>query len=246
MFGRRACAGLGGIALILSVLGCALDDRSLSRSSELTGGFGNGSSGTGGDALGVGGSAPLEPLPSDCDYSKDARPECQSLVENPGFAVDTAGWDPEMGPLTLTWKNNDATDDPASGSLSLLNAFFGEADGPIALGAFECLPATAGQAYAIAGDVFVPEGQGDGPDGGSYMAGAGFSVVFKDDTACQGHTLSSFSSDVVTEPEVWTHREATGVAPRGAGSMNVRLITLKNFREYMFEAWFDNVLVRPR
>src|SRR4051794_667735 len=75
MFGRCACAGLGGTALILSVLGCALDDRSLSRSSELTGGFGNGPSGSGGD----GGSAPLAPLPTDCDYSKEARPECQSL-----------------------------------------------------------------------------------------------------------------------------------------------------------------------
>jgi len=244
MFRRRACAGLGGIALIVSVLGCALDDRSLS--SELTGGFGNGSSGAGTNPLGGGGSAPLAPLPTDCDYSKDARPECQSLVQNPGFAVDTAGWDADLGPLTLSWKKNDATGDLASGSLSILNAFFGEADGPIALGAFQCLPASAGRTYAVAGDVFVPKGQGEGPDGGSYTAGAGFSVIFKDDTACEGHTLSSFSSDLVTEPEVWTHREASGVAPHGAASMNVSVITLKNFREYMFEAWFDNVLARRR
>ena len=186
------------------------------------------------------------PCPTDCDYSKEARPECQSLVQNPGFAVDTAGWDADMGPLTLRWKKNDATNDATSGSLSVLNAFFGEADGPIALGAFQCLPATAGRTYAIAGDVFVPNGQGEGPDGGSYTAGAGFSVIFKDDTECEGHTLSSFSSDVVTEPDAWTHREATGVAPHGAGSMNVGPMTLKNFREYMFEAWFDNVLVRRR
>jgi hypothetical protein len=222
-----------------------LDVRHFSQVSDLEGSSGNPAGGSGNSAA-AGGSASIEPLPSDCDYSKDARPECQSSVENPGFAVDTAGWNAEMGPLTLSWSRNDATKDAHSGSLSLLNAFFGDADGPIALGAFQCLRATPGVTYAMAGDVFVPKGQGEGADGGSYAASAGFSVIFKDDSACQGHTLFNFTSDLVTDSGVWTHREATGVAPRGAGSMNVRLVTLKNFREYKFEALFDNVLVRQR
>jgi len=240
------CTGLGGAIFLVSALGCSLDTRHFRKgSSSDSGGSSNPASGTAGDTSN-GGSASTEPLPDDCDYSKDARPECQSLVQNPGFAVDTDGWNAEMGPLTVTWSTQDATGDADSGSLSLENAFYGEADGPIALGSFQCLPATPGKTYAIAGDVFVPEGQGDGWDGGTYTAGAGFSVIFKDDSTCQGHTLSNFTSDLVTDTEVWTHSEATGVAPRGAGSMNVRLITLKNFREYKFEALFDNVLMSAR
>jgi len=245
MLDRRACSSLGGAVFLLLVLGCSLDTRHFIKD-ELAGGSGNPSPGVAGEPVSNGGSASLASLPDDCDYSKDARSECQSLAENPGFAVDAAGWNAEMGPLTVAWNSKDATDDAASGSLSLTNAFFGEADGPIALGAFQCLPATAGKTYAIAGDVFVPKGQGAGFDGGTYTAGAGFSIIFKDDAECQGHTLGSFSSDTVDETETWTHREATGAAPRSAASMNVRLITLKNFREFKFEAWFDNVLVRTR
>lgn len=238
---------LAGAYFLLSLLGCSLDTRHFGRPVDAAAGSGNfGSSGATGEPLGSGGAAMLAPVPNDCDYSKDARPECQSMVQNPGFAVDTDGWKTEMGPLTAKWISQDANDDADSGSLALSNAFYGEADGPVALGVFQCLPATAGQTYAIAGDVFVPEGQGEGYDGGTYTAGAGFSVIFKDDSDCQGHTLSNITSDVVTETEVWMHREASGVAPRGVGSMNVRLITLKNFREYKFEAWFDNVLMKAR
>ncbi|MEI9953439.1 MAG: hypothetical protein WDO74_31785 [Pseudomonadota bacterium] len=160
MSGRHACTGLGGAVILVSVLGCSLDTRHFTYTSGVTGGgSGNSASSSGGGRSGNGGSTSTEPLPNDCDYSKDARPECQSLVDNPGFAVDTAGWNAEMGPLTVTWNDNDATDDAASGALSLINAFYGEADGPIALGAFQCLPATPGRTYAIAGDVFVPEGK---------------------------------------------------------------------------------------
>ncbi len=248
MSARRACTGLGGAIILLSVLGCSLDLRHFSQVSDSTGGSGNSASGGNSDVprAGSGGAASIEPLPTDCDYSKAARPECQSLVKNPGFAVDVAGWLTEPGPITLTWKGKDANDDANSGSLSLLNAFYGETDAPIALGAYQCLPATPGVTYAMAGDVWIPKGQGDGADGGPYTASAGFSVIFKDDSACAGHTLSNFTSDLVSDSEVWTHLDATGAAPQGTGSMDVRLVTLKNFREFQFEAWFDNVLVTTR
>ncbi|HWZ87348.1 MAG TPA: hypothetical protein VNW92_00825 [Polyangiaceae bacterium] len=144
----------------------------------------------------------------------------------------------------MSWVADDAAGNRRSGALSVTNALSGEADGIASRGAAQCLPTTAGQAYGLAADVFIPEGQGDGLDGGSYTATAGVSVIFFTTAACDGYTLSNATSTVIDQAGHWQHGEGHATAPEGAQSMLVRLVTFKNFREYTFEARFDNVLVK--
>jgi hypothetical protein len=100
------------------------------------------------------------------------------------------------------------------------------------------------QAYGFGLDLFIPEGQGEGLDGGSYQASAGLSVIFFTSKHCDEFTLASATSDLLQDEGTWAHREGRAVAPKGAQSMLVRLVTFKNFQEYNFEARFDNVLMK--
>ena len=248
MFGRFAWIALGIAMLsIVPTASCSLDDRALAPRASLAGAAGLADPGAAGaDAgrsAGESGSEQLPPLP-DCDYGNETATGCETLVSNPGFAKDTEGWLPEMGSISMTWNSSDADANAASGSLSVVNALSGEADGIAARGVSQCLSVTAGDTYRVAADVFVPKGQGDGLDGGTFVASAGLSLIFYSDVDCQGFTVTNTTSDVVAEPEKWAHREAQKVAPQGASSMAVRLATFKNFREFTFEARFDNVLVR--
>ena len=248
MLGRSAYTELGIVALLASAfVACSVDDRELHpRSSGGASGLAEGGgapidAGFGGDG-GAGGATAL-PLPV-CDYGAGVAEGCDTLVDNPGFAGDESGWAPEEGSVTMTWKSEDAASHPDSGSLSVVNSLSGEADGIAIRGAAQCLSTTPRQAYGIAADVFIPEAQGNGLDGGPWVASAGVSIIFYDGASCDGFTLSNVTSEVTDQPGAWAHLEGRGVSPQGAGSMSVRLVTIKNFREYTFEARFDNVLVK--
>lgn len=248
MIGRSACTGLAVAALGTSLaLACAVDDRTL-----VSGGAGSlasaGAAGTralipASDAGDGGVEAGLPPLPI-CDYGAAVEAGCESLVSNPGFAKDSSGWSPEPGSVSMSWTPSDAADNKRSGSLSVVNSLSGAADGTAARGAAQCLPTVPGQPYGLAADLFIPEGQGAGLDGGTYSATAGLSVIFYNAAACGGYTLGNGTSTVLDEAGRWEHREGHAVAPAGAVSMAVRLVTFKNFRELTFEARFDNVLVK--
>ena len=230
----------------LGAVSCSVDSRQLlagsSGADASFGGSGVGSS-SGGDTSEGGEPNEPGPLPV-CDYGDGVAAGCDTLVDNPGFTKDTFGWKPEDPTVTMTWSDSDSAANKKSGSMAVVNTLFGEADGTASRGAAQCLPTHAGQAYSFALDVFIPKGQGDGLDGGAYTGSAGLSVLFFTSNQCSDYTLSSATSGVVDESDAWQHREGRAVTPEGAQSMLVRLVTFKNFREYSFEARFDNVLLR--
>ncbi len=233
-----------GVALLALSSACSVDDRTLTTALADAGTGGAPAlldSGSAGDA-GEGG-APLAPLPV-CVFGKDPAADCYTLVNNPGFATDTTGWDAEMPSVAMTWSAQDAASDPASGSLSVENSLSGAADGIGIRGAAQCLQTAPGNAYGFAGDIFIPDGQGAGIDGGSYDATAALSIIFYESADCTGYSGANFTSSIASDLGKWGHYEGRAVAPKNAASMLVRLVTLKNFQEYTFKALFDNVLVK--
>jgi hypothetical protein len=259
---RSACTGVAVAALVVAAIpSCSVDERTLSRATASSGAPGVSDADPG--AFPEGGQAEVDaalaPLPV-CDYGTGVQAGCETLVSNPGFMKDVSGWNPEDSTVTMNWTENDAASNKASGSLSVVNTLSGAADGISSRGASQCLPTAKGKAYGFACDLFIPNGQGagldggvdGGPDGGldastytgEYDATAGLSVIFYTSEQCDGYTLANATSTLADMPGSWVHREGHAVAPDGANSMSVRLVTFKNFREFTFQAWFDNILVK--
>jgi len=241
MDASSAFNGLIGLALVAATASCAVDDRQLR---TLGSGGGNSTAGANGIDAGAGDDGVTSaPLP-ECDYSTGVVDGCETLVANPGFARDTGGWKAEDATVLMSWSADDAADNSDSGSLTVVNSLYGAADGIASRAAAQCLPTKANQAYGFALDMFIPEGQGEGLDGGSYRASAGLSVIFFTSKHCDQFTLASATSSLLEDDGKWSHREGRAVAPQGAESMLVRLVTFKKFQEFNFEARFDNVLVK--
>jgi hypothetical protein len=241
-FARIGFAASALVALVVAA--CSVDDRRLIEGDNGASGTSAWAGSTGFDA-GADADADAAPAPLPiCDYSAAVDAGCDTLVSNPGFATDTTGWDAEMPSVSMTWNPSDATATKDSGSLSVVNALSGSANGYADRGAAQCLPTTPGQAYGFAADVFIPEGQGAGLDGGSFDASAELTIIFYTMAGCAGYSTSGGISDVSTDAGAWAHREGHAVAPQDAKSMSVRLTTLKNFQQFTFEAHFDNVLVK--
>jgi hypothetical protein len=239
----RIAFAASALVVVLVAAACSVDDRQLTEGDN-AGASGTlaGAGSTGLDA-GADADAAIPPLPI-CDYSTAVDAGCDTLVANPGFATDTAGWDAEMPSVSMTWNPSNATASEDSGSLAVVNALSGTADGFADRGAAQCLPTTPGQAYGFAADVFIPEGQGAGLDGGAFDASAELTIIFYTKAGCTGYSTSGGISDVSMDAGAWAHREGHAVAPQDAESMSVRLTTLKNFQQFKFEAHFDNVLVK--
>jgi hypothetical protein len=232
---------VAGFGVTVGAVSCSLDSRALSTVEAAAGGSASGSAG-GLAAAGADLAAPA-PLPV-CDYAGGVMSGCETLVKNADFSKDTFGWSPEDPTVTMTWVAADANSNRKSGSIAVLNSLFGAADGIASRAATQCLPTEPGTRYGFAADLFIPKGQGDGLDGGSYQASAGLSLIFFTSAHCNEFTLSSATSVLLEEADSWAHREGHAVAPTGAQSMLVRLVAFKNFREYAFEAHFDNVLLK--
>jgi len=243
MDGPTALKGLAAVGLLLAgtTVSCAIDSRQLSTANGAGSSAAAGTSSLAGD--GGDGGAALPSLPA-CDYGSGVEGGCETLVANPGFSTDTAGWKAEDTTVAMAWRANDAGENSHSGSLSVVNSLYGTADGFASRAAAQCLPTQAGKTYGFGLDVFIPKGQGEGLEGSDYRASAGLSVIFYTSKNCDEFTLDSASSELLQAEDRWTHREGRAVAPQGAQSMSVRLVTLKNFQEYSFEAYFDNVLVK--
>jgi len=240
MDGTAALKGLVWLGLTLVATACSVDNRQLKTLSSGGAGSLGGANALGG---GAGDENAPEPLPV-CDYAEGVVEGCETLVSNPGFGQDTVGWAAEDSTVTMSWREADAADNSQSGSLSVVNSLYGAANGIASRAATQCLPTRTGQTYGFGLDLFIPEGQGEGLDGGSYRATAALSVIFYTSKRCDGFTLGSATSELLEEAGQWAHREGHAVAPQGAESMLVRLVTFKNFQEYNFEARFDNVLVK--
>jgi hypothetical protein len=184
-----------------------------------------------------------------CSYSRDATaPGCDTIVSNAGFSKDARGWQAEPLAITVGWQQADADGSPDSGSISVLNSMHGTVDG-IAPGAgMQCLAASAGEIFDMAGDIYVPDGQGDGLPGGPYVGKAGLSILFWPTENCADNLPSKGNSqtELVQEVGAWTHVQGSAIAPDGTLSMSVRVLTVKPFKEFNFNALFDNVLLQRR
>ena len=231
------------------MVGCALDTRDLQTTASAHAGSSNsaGSSST----IGSGSNKPPEPaeLPI-CTYDDgQVQPGCETLAANAGFTKDTDGWEPEAYSIAIKWDSGDASHDPSSGSISVTNSMLGTVEGLAPGGGTQCLPATQGQIYDMAGDVFIPKGQGAGVmNSGPYVGEAGLSVLFWPDENCSDTTptKANFQTNLVRDTEAWTHVEGGAVAPDGTKAMSVRVLTVKAFKQFSFKALFDNVLLKPR
>jgi len=241
MEARAVLKSVAFVGLWLAAASCAVDSREL----RVRGNAGAGSSAgmitLTGDSGDDSNAAP--PLPI-CDYSAGVADGCESLVANPGFSQDTDGWRPEDATVTMSWRADDAAENSDSGSLSVVNSLYGTSAGFASRAAAQCLPTEPGKTYAFALDVFIPKGQGEGLEGSDYLGSSGLSVIFYTSKHCDEFTLDSKSSDLLQDAGVWAHREGRAVAPKSAQSMSIRLVALKQFQQFKFEAQFDNVLVK--
>jgi hypothetical protein len=232
------------------VAGCALDTRQLvTTDTEHLGSSGAGGDATTGSSTGTHVRPPDASEVPDCTYSGGTvSPGCETLAKNAGFATDTDGWQQEPYAIELGWEPGDAGGSSASGSILVTNSLYSSTnDGINPSGGMQCLEVTPGAAYIMAGDVNIPDGQGDGSMG-PYVGQAGLSIFFWRGEHCEDTTptLASFQTKLVTDAGKWTHVAGGAVAPDGAGSMSIRLLTIKPFKEYSFKAEFDNVLLQQK
>ena len=244
---RLSYAALTRVVLMLVCASCAVDERTLLTSGAGAASAGN-FSGNAGQAS-EGGAAGEGPLPR-CNYlGTTVEDGCESLVSNPGFALNVAGWTAENVGVLEGWLGVDANQDEGSGALIVTNSNYSDEDAAklgVATGAArQCVSIGSGRAYAVAADVFIPKDQGKGLEG-NYTSSAALSVFFYSLDGCGGQTVGSFTSDAIQVSDEWVHLEGLPKVPKEAQSMAVRLATLKPFRQYKFEAYYDNVLVKER
>lgn len=246
---RKSAAPTRVWLALLVVAACSVDDRTLVPDDALggLGAAGNGAAGLGAGDGGDGGEVSF-PL---CDYSGSAGdPGCETLVENPGFATNAAGWVAEPVGVMEDWRSEDANQSPVSGSLAVVNKNYSEEEdakaGTAGGGARQCITLHDGTLLDLAADVFIPKDQGAGFMGNTYVSTATLSVFFYGEAGCVGQNSSNFTSHPVQTEDEWIHVAETTRLPRGAHSMAVRLATLKPFRQFSFQAQFDNIYVRER
>jgi hypothetical protein len=242
-----------GFCMLAMCSGCAVDSRTLYAAGD-QGGSAQG--GTSASSAGSGSSTkPPDPIPLPmCSYSEEVEPGCETIVMNAGFEAGIDGWRAEPLAIDVDWAQDDATGADQSGSISVLNHMHGKTGGLAAAGGMQCLRTSPGTIYDMAGDIFVPEGQGDGVDERNqivekaYVGQAGLSLLFWPNDACSDATPSkaAFQTSLVTEPGKWLHVEGTARAPEGTQSMSMRVLTVKSFLQFSFEARFDNVLLQER
>lgn len=245
-----AVISLACLSGVLIGTGCGVDDRTLLGEGASAGGANvAGASGTSGTP--TAGDAGFEDQPAlpRCVYlGTSVESGCETLVKNAGFGSNVASWVAEPVGITEGWFDADASDARNSGSMIVMNLNYKidpeAANGTNGGGARQCVSISAGTAYELAADIFIPAGQGAGYQGVSYTSQATLSVFYYEGADCSGRTLSNFTSTAVDRIDEWVHVEGRTTAPKESNSMAVRLATLKPFRQIMFEAHFDNVLVR--
>lgn len=190
-----------------------------------------------------------------CTYPT-TEPGCDSMIDNAGFADTIEPWAEEPLAITARWSKDDADGSKDSGSIIVINTMHGTTNGFAPGGAMLCLEASPGEVFGMAADVFIPKDQGDGLPadeemdllGPPFVSQAGLGLLFwpTPDCSSSAATQGSFQTNLVEEAGKWQHVEGSAVAPSSAGSVSVRALTIKPFRQFAFEAHFDNVLVQRK
>lgn len=130
----------------------------------------------------------------------------QNLLVNPGFDTDFSGWNSN---IAASWDGTmDAGGSAASGSVHVEVTL-----GPTVTsngGVSQCVTGIVpGTSYDFAGQVFLSESPGSGAR--AYIA-----VVWFDDAACAGSSISGSQADWVMQLDEWLPSTGSGVAPGAA------------------------------
>jgi hypothetical protein len=220
--------------------GCAIDDRAL-EAEPAAAGAGTSSGGT----ESTGGPPSLDvPVPLCVFDGEPLAAECQTLVKNPGFEADARGWQPEHEKVATAWDERDPSDHDGSGSIKVVNTLRGKDTGITADGAGQCLQVDSGALVQFAADFFIPEGQGLGLDGESFVGQAALTVLFYERADCVSPSVGSIATPLEDTVGSWQHIEQQALVPADVGSMSLRLAAVKNHRQFTLEVLFDNILLR--
>jgi hypothetical protein len=148
--------------------------------------------------------------------------------------VDTGTdhWTATSSIATVSRSPNDADGKTSSGSLSLA-VTAGNPNGATQSAAVQCVPVSAGAAYAVAASVLVP-----GTTGSAGSVG----LWFYTSPDCTGAQLTVTASSAAAA-NTWQRVTGSATAPAGAQSMAVRLLVLKPVGQQAAEALFDDVQV---
>lgn len=147
------------------------------------------------------------------------------------FDHDTEGWTAEAG-IARSLSQDDASMDPASGSLSVVNQDVGSDDQLLAAGVYQCLPIPYAERYAVELSALVPAQP--------VAGGVSIELQFINVVGCQGIILShpQFAGQ---KSLVWEAFNKGGEVPRGARSLLFRLLVDKFHNEPRAEARFDHI-----
>jgi hypothetical protein len=194
------------------------------------------SGGTGGAQSASGGSAGAGE-PGRCpDLDDNGVLDCdETILKNPAFDKDVASWSNDVD-MDLAWEDEDATGQDASGALAATSDFHLDQDGSKLLGARQCFPVAPARVYEFGAQIFVPEDAGE--------TRATLQLLVYDGPSCSGEIVhNKMSSDLVGASSDWQPARLTYLTPTSAKSINLRLISIKLFREDPVTVLFDNVLV---
>lgn len=216
----RGLRGVLAFAGTCVLLGCTVDDRKLvpvppiDEVGPSTGGAG----GASGDDQWRG-----------CDETGDSGAFDMSRCWS--FDRDTEGWTAESG-IARAFSHDDASNDPASGSLSVTNHDVGTDAQMQTAGAYQCVTLPYAEKFSLELEVLVPAQP--------VAGGAGVELQFINIPGCQGIILGhpQFSDP---SPLSWFHLEAKGDVPRGARSLLFRLLVGKFHDDPSFVARFDQI-----
>ena len=260
---RRSFTSLALVAAAL-LCNCQLDTRTLQvAASSGEGGRGGDdptpSAGTGsiigsaGDTSSVGGSTSSGGVTANggseaqatvdgcADLDNNEKADCtETLANNADFKEDVSGWlgDPET---TLAWTPENALGDPPSGSMLVTSPNVIDPLGEnLALrAAQQCLAVTATKLLLVYANALIEAGQDEGGH-------AEIDVFYFDEADCHGQARPGFSTPQPLQATrgSWLTLKAGGVLGAATKSALIKLAVVKPVRVGLFEARFDNVLVR--
>jgi hypothetical protein len=183
----------------------------------------------GGTALGGGGAE------ADLD-GNGISDRLETLVKNPGFDLDAAGWSGEGGAL-ISWTIGDANKPGSPGCISLIQSTMADAAGTSTGAAQQCVAAAGGQSYRLHAQALLNRPL---DSGGSTAVG----LAFYSSVDCSGDPLSSHNAPPASFSNLWLPLSDAVTAPPGSRSVAVRLLVSKVTRLPALQVLFDNVLFK--
>jgi hypothetical protein len=160
----------------------------------------------------------------------------QNLLVNGGFDSTISGWARAGGEVSA-WSALDANGAAGSGSASVTNTF---SVANVSTGIGQCVPATPGQSYRLAGSVRVPSGQ-------ARTGGAMIYLDFSSDASCAvGHFLTDgrlilSGGTGQGRFDTWLPVSGTATAPAGARAAFIACDAMKAEAGGSFQTLFDGL-----